>query len=141
MPHTGKMTANRTFARIILHALGIPTFRHLSAIACVNHHAVADILYKKRRHEYTHKSSILRVYEVIFAEWQKKKFGFTKEEFNLYRNWLNEWRGRLLEKTMIRRPEKRLPDSQMKNAKDIRWRKKRELKRIAELDRALRVFE
>ena len=139
--YTGRNKGYSTMARVVIHALGFPSFRHVAAIADVSHHTIADILYKRRRHEFTSKSTIQRVYQVIYTEWQKKKFGFTKSEFTLYETWLNEWRARLLSKALVRRPSRRLPASEMKHKKDVRWRAKREAKRIAELEKALRAFE
>jgi len=138
----GRNKAFCAMARVVISALGFPSFRHIAAVAAVNHQTAADILYRRKGHSHTHKASILRLYQVVYTEWQLKKFGFKDNEFRMYRDWLNDWRSRLLNETLLtRRPGRRLPDEQMKYKRDIRWRAKREAKRKAEMESALRKFE
>jgi hypothetical protein len=140
-PNTEKNKAHYAMALVVIVALGFPSFMHLAAVACVDSKTLADILYKKGRHKFTLKSSIIRTYKVLYDEWQKRKFGFSDSEFMMCKNWLNELRERLIRQAVIRRPNQRVSASEMKSKYHLKRRDKRDMQRIQELKKALKEFE
>lgn len=126
-------------ARIVINALGFPSFRALAAVAGVGHVTVADIMYRRKRvWGSAHKSKVMAIHETLHSSWEQKKYGFTNEEQKLYGGWLNAWRARCLDEiVLLTRP------AQRKDGISKYWvtqRKKRERARLAEMRQALKEF-